>query len=84
MPMARIQVLVQLDDGLLSLLDERAAAAGVSRSEMVRRGVRAVLASDVESKLDEAIAEGYKRLPPSVPDASVERLAVASIEEEPW
>ena len=84
MPVTRIQVLVQLDDGLLSLLDERAAAAGVSRSEMVRRGVRAVLASDVESKLDEAIAEGYKRLPPPVPDASVERLAVASIEEEPW
>jgi metal-responsive CopG/Arc/MetJ family transcriptional regulator len=84
MPMARIQVLVQLDDDLLSLLDERAAAAGVSRSEMVRRGVRAVIASDVESKLDKAIVEGYKRLPPPFPDASVERLAVASIEEEPW
>ena len=81
---ARVQVLVQLDDELLSLLDERAAAAGVSRSEMVRRGVRAVLATDVESKLDEAIAEGYKRIPPAVPDASVERLAVASIEQEPW
>ncbi len=60
--MGRVQVLVQLDDDLLSLLDERAAAAGVSRSEMVRRGVRAVLASNVESKLDEAIAEGYKLL----------------------
>ncbi len=84
MPMSRRQVLVQLDDELLSLLDERAAAAGVSRSEMVRRGVRAVLASDVESKLDQAIAEGYMRLPPPVPDASVERLAVASIEQEPW
>ena len=82
--MARVQVLVQLDDDLLSLLDERAAAAGVSRSEMVRRGVRAILASDVEAKLDEAIAEGYERLPPPVPDASVERLAVGSIEQEPW
>jgi Ribbon-helix-helix protein, copG family len=81
---ARIQVLVQLDDELLSLLDERAAAAGVSRSEMVRRGVRAVLAADVESKLDEAIAEGYKRIPAAVPDTYVERLAVASIEQEPW
>ena len=36
---------------------------------MVRRGVRAVLASDVESKLDEAIDEGYKRVPPPLPDA---------------
>ncbi len=82
--MARVQVLVQLDDELLSLLDERAATAGVSRSEMVRRGVRAVLASDVESRLDEAIEEGYRRLPPPLPDASVEALAVTSIEQEPW
>jgi hypothetical protein len=67
--MGRVQVLVQLGDDLLSLLDERAAAAGVSCSERVRRGVRAVLASNVESKLDEAIAEGYKRFPSPVPDA---------------
>ena len=72
--MSRVQVLVQFDDELLSLLDERAAAAGVSCSEMVRRGVRAVLASDGRAKLDQAIAAGYKRVPPPVPDAPVERL----------
>jgi metal-responsive CopG/Arc/MetJ family transcriptional regulator len=82
--MARVQVLVQLDDELLSLLDERAAASGVSRSEMVRRGVRAVLAADAEPKLDQAIAEGYRRLPAGPPGALVESLATASIEEEPW
>jgi hypothetical protein len=78
-PMAGIQVSVQLDDELLSLLDERVAAAGILRSEMILRGVRAVIASDVESKLDDAIAEGYKRLPPALPDASVERLAFTSL-----
>lgn len=75
---------MQLDDELLPLLDERAATAGVSRSELIRRGIRAMLAADIEAKLDQAIADGYRRLPPRQLEAFTEKLAIASIEEEPW
>jgi metal-responsive CopG/Arc/MetJ family transcriptional regulator len=82
--MARVQVLVQLDDALLALLDERAAACGTSRSELVRQGVRTILAGDIEAQLDNEIAKGYERLPARCPEAVTELLAVASINEEPW
>ncbi len=36
--MARKEVLVQLDDGLVRRLDELATAQGTSRSELIRRG----------------------------------------------
>ena len=38
-PVARRQVLVQLDDPLVEALDAKAQAAGISRSELIRRAI---------------------------------------------
>ena len=80
----RTQVLIQLDDDLLAQLDERAGAEGVSRSELIRRAARALMASDAEAALDRAIADGYRRHPASPPGPDVVAAAAASIDEEPW
>ena len=84
MVMAREQVLVQLDGGLLSLLDERAVEEGVSRSELLRRFARAMLAEGIEGRIDQAIADGYRRIPAEPPAGDVWALAIAFIEAEPW
>ena len=84
MAMGREQVLIQIDDALLALLDERAAQEGVSRSELLRRFARTMLTEGAEGRLDRAIAEGYRRIPATERDDLVWSLAVASIEEEPW
>lgn len=82
--MQRQQVLVQLDDELLAALDERAASEGVSRSELLRRLARRGLGSDLEARVDDAITEGYRRVPAQPGDELVRALAIASIEAEPW
>lgn len=63
MVMARKQVLVQLDDDLVAELDDVAARLGVSRSELLRRGARAVLQADYWATADEELVEGYLRIP---------------------
>lgn len=82
--MARVQTLVQLSDDLLAILDERAAAQGRSRSELIRTAIETYLAEQAEASLDEAIVEGYQRHPPDELEEATLKLAVASIENEPW
>ena len=81
--MARRQTLVQLDDALVALLDERAAIARISRSQLIRDAVEAYLASDREAAIDTAIVEGYRRIP-AEPDPWAEANAIESIRAEPW
>jgi metal-responsive CopG/Arc/MetJ family transcriptional regulator len=64
MVMARKEVLVQLDDQLVAELDRLAVAQGTSRSELVRRGVLAVLHAAEMSEADEVLQEAYRRVPP--------------------
>ena len=66
--MARTQTLVQLTDDLVELLDEEAAARGISRSALVREVLRDHLASRREATLSQRIVEGYRRVPPARPD----------------
>jgi metal-responsive CopG/Arc/MetJ family transcriptional regulator len=84
MVMTRTQTLVQLDDRLLALLDERAGVQGTSRSGLIREAIEAYLATGAEAAIDAAVVEGYQRVPPPQPDAVTLALAVSSIEEEPW
>jgi metal-responsive CopG/Arc/MetJ family transcriptional regulator len=84
MLMARTQTLVQLDDGLVALLDQRAARSGASRSALIRQAIEAYLAGDADTAIDEAILAGYGRVPADEPAADVIALATASIEAEPW
>jgi metal-responsive CopG/Arc/MetJ family transcriptional regulator len=84
MVVARKQTLVQLDDSLLALLDQRASSSGSSRSALIRDAIEAYLAGDVDAALDEAIVAGYQRVPAEDPAPEVSALATASIEAEPW
>jgi Arc/MetJ-type ribon-helix-helix transcriptional regulator len=84
LPMARRQTLVQLDDARLAALDERAAASGRSRSELIREAIDLLLGTGDAAAIDAAIVEGYRRHPPGELDAVVDLFARASIAEEPW
>jgi len=83
MVMARRQTLVQLNDELLALLDERAARTGRSRSELIRAAIEREVASDREAAIDAAIVQGYRRIPQE-PDPWAELAARESIRAEPW
>ena len=64
MVVARKEVLVQLDDQLVAELDRLAAARGTSRSDLVRRGVLAVLEAADLAEADRALRDAYRRTPP--------------------
>jgi len=60
---ARKQVLVQLDDALVEALDTQAQAAGISRSELIRRAIADHL-RDIEWAEHDAVAvAAYRRRP---------------------
>jgi predicted transcriptional regulator len=61
--MARTQTMVQLNEDLLKLVDDRAAREGVSRSRLIRRALEAFLAEDREAAVDRQIIEGYRKMP---------------------
>ena len=68
MIVARKQTLVQLTEDQVVALDHRAQRDGVSRSQLIRRAVDALLAGDEEARIDAAIIEGYRRIPAGTPD----------------
>lgn len=63
MPMARKEVLVQLDDELVARLDALATERGVSRSELLRKGALAVLEAEELAQADAELVAAYRRLP---------------------
>jgi metal-responsive CopG/Arc/MetJ family transcriptional regulator len=81
--MARRQSLVQLNDDLLALLDERAARTGRSRSALIRDAIEHYLAEDVDARIDTAIVAAYERLPQEA-DSWVDVAAREAIAAEPW
>jgi predicted transcriptional regulator len=84
MVVARRQTIVQLDDERLAALDQRAAATGRSRSDLIREAIDLLLATGDEAAIDAAIVAGYARHPAPEPDAWTIRAARASVSEEPW
>jgi len=63
MVMARREVLVQLDDELVSRLDELASRLGTNRSELLRRGAQAVLTAEELAGADRELIDAYQRQP---------------------
>jgi predicted DNA-binding protein len=63
MVMARREVLVQLDDELVSQLDALAKSLGSNRSELLRRGAQAVIDAEDAIAADQALVEAYRRQP---------------------
>jgi metal-responsive CopG/Arc/MetJ family transcriptional regulator len=82
MAVTRKQVLVQLDDALVARLDRLAAERGTNRSDLVRRGVLAVLeAADID-EADRELQDAYRRAPldPALVESARRLAAEASPE----
>ena len=77
---------MQLTDELVALLDERAARARRSRSDLIREALELFLAEDAEAEVSRKIAAGYRRHPQQSDDLEAwsARAGRAAIEEEPW
>ncbi|HWO82626.1 MAG TPA: ribbon-helix-helix protein, CopG family [Solirubrobacterales bacterium] len=83
--MARTQTLVQLTEGLLRRLDERAAREGRSRSALIREAIEAYLYDEERERITREIVEGYERIPTTDEEMEIaEREAREAIREEPW
>ena len=63
MRMARREVLVQLDNDLVTRLDRLAADLGTNRSELLRRGAQAVLTAEELAEADRELVAAYGRQP---------------------
>ncbi len=84
MVMARRQTLIQLDDARIAALDERAAASGRSRSDLIREAVDLLLGTGDAGAIDAAIVVGYEQHLPAEPDVWAQQGALAAIKAEPW
>ncbi len=80
------QIAVRLSEDLLSGLDEL-VGRGVfeSRAAAVRAGVEAILELDRRRLTDQAVVDGYRRVPPTEAErqAAISSLRDAIL-EEPW
>lgn len=81
-----VQIAVKLPDELVAALDRLVSKGAFdSRSSAVRHGVAAVVAASRREAIDRQYAEGYARSPDTEEElAQATRLAVASINDEPW
>ncbi len=82
MVVARRQTIVQLSDELLTELDARRAGDGRSRSEVIREAIEAYLDRGREAAIDQAIVDGYTRIPPE--DFGNDWAAREAIAAEAW
>jgi len=84
--MATGQIAVRLPEELLAFLDDL-VGRGVydSRAAAVRAGVEAILELDRRRLIDQAVVDGYRRVPPT---AAERQAAISSLRdailEEPW
>lgn len=78
--MARKQVLVQMDEGLLAELDALANQVEASRSEVIRRACRAHLDRLEEEEADRRYAEAYRKYP----EDPAETEAMGRIAAQNW
>jgi predicted transcriptional regulator len=83
MRMARRPTLVQLNDELVALLDERAAKTGRPRSAIIRAAVERELSTERDAAIDSAIVAGYTRFPAAELDPWAEASAKRSVACEP-
>jgi metal-responsive CopG/Arc/MetJ family transcriptional regulator len=81
--MPRRQVLVQLDDDLVTELDRIALKSGLNRSELIRRGAIAVISAEQSRVDDELLQLSYRAIPqdPAIVEAAM-KLAGENL--PPW
>lgn len=83
---ATVQITVRLPAEQMALLDELVGRGRYpSRAAAVRAGIDSITDAERERLIDEAIVEGYRRIPPTPEeDAWAMQSAIAAIAEEPW
>lgn len=82
MVMARREVLVQLEDDLVEQLDQIAEDHGTNRSELLRRGARAVIEAEDLAAADRRLVAAYRHQPPDPALVqSAARLAALTVPE---
>ena len=73
---------VQLEDELVEQLDQIAEDHGTNRSELLRRGARAVIEAEDFAEADSRLVAAYRRQPPdSALVQSAARLAALTVPE---
>ena len=80
------QIVARIDEGLAVQID-RLVDSGVvrSRSDAVRRALRALVERERRRSIGDAIVEGYRRIPQTEHEAGwTDDLAGSMIAEEPW
>jgi len=77
---ARKQVLVQLDDRIVSRLDRLTGPMDASRSDLIRRAVNLWLDALHEAEADVRYADAYRR----IPDDLEENAAWEALGLETW
>jgi metal-responsive CopG/Arc/MetJ family transcriptional regulator len=83
MVVPRKQVLVQFTDALLERLDDHAASAGRSRSDVIREAIERYLDQLDVAEADRRLVEAYTRMPQE-DDPYAEEALRELIQEEPW
>ncbi len=83
MVMARREVLVQLDDDIVRELDRIATSLGTSRSELLRKGARALIEAQDLAAADRELVAAYRRLPPD-PSLAAAATRLAARTAPPW
>ena len=77
--------MVQLNDTLLEVLDQRAVETGRSRSELIREAIEQYYKEDVEAAIDRAMVDGYTRVPDDDEFDYLAELSIRAINEhDPW
>jgi len=75
--------MIQLGRQERTLLVEAAAREGISRSELVRRALRAYVANSADEQLSERLRQGYLRLPEADDEAATAAAAARRLLTDP-
>lgn len=80
------QLVTRIDDDLAKEVDALVSEGVVeSRSDAVRRALRALVERHRRRRIGEAIVEGYRRQPQTEDEIGwAHEAAIRMIEEEPW
>lgn len=84
--MSTEQIAVRLPPEQLAKLDELVERGGyASRAAVVRAGIDAIAEFEQRRRIDEAIVEGYRRIPPTAAETAAATASLReAIAEEPW
>jgi Arc/MetJ-type ribon-helix-helix transcriptional regulator len=80
-----IQIAVRIPDETLPRLDALVRRGVYSnRADAVRAAVELLVAETERRRLDDAIADGYRRIPDDTSDTWLDAATRAMVADEPW